>query len=360
MIAARHIPALDGVRGLAAALVVASHFPSFSLPRLLEPHVGDYGVLLFFILSGFLMGYLYLPRTPDREALIVYAAARVARIVPLYACVSLLSFFIFSFIYKDFVYPIGLPELIRQGTFTSSVSVFWSIGPEFQFYFLFPFIWALPYAGLKYRTWLYIVMGGVLVLCYLATPWLPGFSAFAKMHIFIAGILCSLVVHKSSQAQLDRLFLPLSLFTLLCLALMFFPVPPALEAMIFPSTRHDPKHIVYYNDLLKIAACTLMILGATIDHPFNRFFWANPAMRRLGAYSFSLYLIHMPIFQIVTNIGSAMGISVAMQSALAVTLSLLGAALSHELFEKPFGQWVRRKMTLTLTKSRPPSTASTI
>ena len=353
MTAGRHIPALDGIRGLAAILVVLSHFPTFALPVIVNHHVGDYGVLLFFTLSGFLMGHLYLPRIPDRMVLAYYAAARIARIVPLYACISLLSFAIYRF-YPDFIYPIGLVELVRQVSFTSSVSVFWSIGPEFQFYFLFPLFWGATYARKAIRGWLYLAIGGGIAICYAASPWLPGFSAFAKMHIFMAGILCAMLVRRLTPAQMDRLLIPLALFSLLFLALLAYPPAPMTD-WIFPSTRHDPKHLVYYGDPLKLGASILIILSATIPHPINDHIWGNRVMRLLGAYSFSLYLLHMPLFQLARLTGMAFGLTVPVQIALALTLSIVAAALSHELFERPVGNWVRRKLTTIWGRPQPAS-----
>ncbi|ATI80060.1 acyltransferase family protein [Sphingobium yanoikuyae] len=340
----RHIPALDGIRGFAALLVVFCHFRTFGYPELLHPRAGDYGVLLFFTLSGFLMGHLYLPRTPDRDALASYAAARIARIVPLYACVSLLSFLIYRFVYADFIYPIGLTELVRQGTFTSTVSVFWSIGPEFQFYFLFPAIWAATHAKQPLRGWLYLAIGVIIAICYVTSPWLPGIFALAKMHIFMTGIICAVLVRKVPEARMVRLFAPLLLFTGLFFWMLIAP-PLSARAWIFPPVTDDPKHIIYYADPLKIAACALVIIGATIRHPLNNILWGNKVMRRLGAYSFSLYLLHMPVLQLVRLAGARLHLNMPEQILCAIILSLAVAGLSHELFERPVGNWSRRKLS---------------
>jgi peptidoglycan/LPS O-acetylase OafA/YrhL len=55
----RHIPELDGFRGIAILLVIAGHFGTFHGPtaeiRAYAKAVAELGVLLFFVLSGFLI-----------------------------------------------------------------------------------------------------------------------------------------------------------------------------------------------------------------------------------------------------------------------------------------------------------------
>lgn len=84
---ARRLDVLDGLRGFAILLVFLNHIDSYyiasAVPSLLKPIVqflftsGNLGVTFFFILSGFLMGYLY--RNPQPREFI---ERRYARIFP--------------------------------------------------------------------------------------------------------------------------------------------------------------------------------------------------------------------------------------------------------------------------------------
>lgn len=99
----KRLSVLDGLRGLAILLVFFNHIDSGpilkSLPTFLTPLTetlvssGRTGVSLFFLLSGFLMGYLY-TRVSDKVA---FLQKRYTRIFPLF-----LSFVITRTIFRNF------------------------------------------------------------------------------------------------------------------------------------------------------------------------------------------------------------------------------------------------------------------
>ncbi|TYC87321.1 acyltransferase [Novosphingobium sp. BW1] len=81
----RHFPALDGARGVAAMAVVVSHCANagFFL-RIPGEGTGQMGVLLFVLLSGFLMAFLYGQRSFTNRQVMRYATHRIARVFPLF------------------------------------------------------------------------------------------------------------------------------------------------------------------------------------------------------------------------------------------------------------------------------------
>ena len=59
----RELPVLNGIRGLAVAIVFASHASNIYFSGAIAGWGGgQLGVMLFFLLSGFLMSHLYLHR----------------------------------------------------------------------------------------------------------------------------------------------------------------------------------------------------------------------------------------------------------------------------------------------------------
>lgn len=91
-----HIPELDGIRGVAIALVLSFHF--FNVSAVVTPggvahyvlaplRLGWTGVDLFFVLSGFLIGGILLDARGSSSYFKTFYVRRFYRIVPLYALV---------------------------------------------------------------------------------------------------------------------------------------------------------------------------------------------------------------------------------------------------------------------------------
>src|ERR1700733_5799888 len=87
----RYIPALDGIRGIAILIVLLHHFrfllnaqfrTQYILFRFFE--VGWCGVVLFFVLSGFLITRILLDSRSSKNYFSTFYAHRVLRIFPLY------------------------------------------------------------------------------------------------------------------------------------------------------------------------------------------------------------------------------------------------------------------------------------
>ena len=116
----RRLDVLDGLRGFAIILVflnhIDSHFIAEAMPSFFRPFIyflftsGNLGVTFFFILSGFLMGYLYKNPQP-RE----FIERRYARIFPPFL-VMVICMWIFR------LYP-SIP-LITRITLILSVAIF--------------------------------------------------------------------------------------------------------------------------------------------------------------------------------------------------------------------------------------------
>jgi peptidoglycan/LPS O-acetylase OafA/YrhL len=158
--AKKHIPALDGVRGLAVLLVFLYHYAGGSQsPNLVlrvlgtANHAGWCGVTLFFLLSGFLIsGILWDSKTqPDWWRRFYWR--RTLRIFPLYFAALLLVFCSAAFVHRGrdafdhlWVYALYLQNIPKFFSAANAVgsplqlSHLWSLAVEEQFYLLWPFL----------------------------------------------------------------------------------------------------------------------------------------------------------------------------------------------------------------------------
>src|SRR4051794_30070266 len=143
-----YLPALDGVRGIAIALVVSFH--AFGWPR-----SGTLGVDLFFVLSGFLITTLLLEehRRSGRIRIRAFYARRAWRLLP--ALIALLVPFLLlagaALLFRGAVPSSLLLGIGAALTYTSNLVVasdisavpaalvhLWSLAAEGQFYVVWP------------------------------------------------------------------------------------------------------------------------------------------------------------------------------------------------------------------------------
>src|SRR5262245_34107051 len=108
-----HVPALDGIRGLAILLVMATHFTLIEKGPWIDECVaavgrfGWCGVDLFFVLSGFLItGILYDSKGSNQYFRSFYAR-RTLRIFPLYYAVLFLTVVVLALLPASFATRFG-------------------------------------------------------------------------------------------------------------------------------------------------------------------------------------------------------------------------------------------------------------
>src|SRR3954447_8838430 len=131
-------PSLDGLRGLAVLLVMASHFLAGSLAS-----IGWVGVDLFFVLSG----YLITSVLRESRGLGRFYCRRAFRILPLYYLAVLVAVLASPTVRttQAWYWLHGAHWLfaLRPGAYVGGTFHFWSLGIEEQFYLAWPLVvWA--------------------------------------------------------------------------------------------------------------------------------------------------------------------------------------------------------------------------
>jgi peptidoglycan/LPS O-acetylase OafA/YrhL len=312
-----HLAVLDGLRGLAIVLVVATHSfltgyrPALSLGPLaigFEPLVlaGSLGVELFFFISGFV---LFLPYARamrgegPQPTLAHFIDRRFIKIVPSYYVALFAAAFLF-FVPPEVEARRSL-ELLRHATFTyafwnesmySFVSAFWSLGVEVQFYVLFPAIAALmrrrpvsTYVALLvigegYRLWLQATGRNQLFYYVCLLP--------AQIDLFGLGMLSAYAFvrfrHRLREPNVERSA------TALAVAALGFGTWLLIDFSHVTKTMPPPDHQSWQSDHRLIVAITIaaLTLGSLFALPAWRALVANPLLLWLSTISYNLYLWH--------------------------------------------------------------------
>jgi peptidoglycan/LPS O-acetylase OafA/YrhL len=141
-----HLPELDGFRGLAVLVVVAGHYLQFRVPNP-SPYFATYdklGVLLFFVLSGFLITGL-LHRERSVRGTINFRRFYMRRILRLAPALLLLLATVTALMRFGWITDVPRKEILEclfyaRNLFGRSLSLghIWSLSLEEQFYLIWP------------------------------------------------------------------------------------------------------------------------------------------------------------------------------------------------------------------------------
>ncbi len=358
---------LDGLRGLCALYVLLFHcwayvfrgFPRYQGPEWLSwLGFGRLAVVMFLVVSGFSLAMAAARNDWQLVRLGRYAQRRAWRILPAYWAALVFSLVVAWTVVRQphsteptaesvVVYGLLLQDLISAPTPNGA---FWSISVEALLYGLLPLLVLLcrrigPAAMLAVVTLPVIVIGFVV---FDGSP--PQGDNWLAPHLvpaFAAGVVAAAVV-----AAGDR-FRKVPWAWLSVLAAV-----PVGFLILQQGSRWMVDHY-YWVDLAVAPAMTLLLLAVVSGRPaaLIRLLDSRP-LKQLGSFSYSLYLIHLPIVVVITQklVIPRLGrdtVSFAVATVLAGGLSLVGAWVFAKLFEAPF-QRHRSWAELKNAVSRPP------
>lgn len=361
---ARHLPALDGVRGFAALGVVCSHIFPASPHTAFEAWIRDAfafgasGVDLFFVLSGFLITGILYDSLPDPGFFRKFYARRVLRIFPLYygvLAVFAIAALLLNLNFHGELLSLALylqnTNLIAQrihdyyGPTVLPLPHFWSLAVEEQFYL----VWPITVFLLVTRRRLIIFCAAALVLC----PILRVALLLHGVNYFIisANTLCrsdSLL----AGAALALLFRsPFHDRVLRASAWIFFSGVAFGALLVYLANRGPflntaagyPFYLAFDFSAMAIASVGVICLSLHSKLP-SRLFTLHP-MRWLGKYSYGIYVLHLIFFSYLErpvrdflsmHLSSNKAIDILVTGALIFLISIVAAYLSYHLYEKHF------------------------
>eukprot|EP00388_Colpodella_angusta_P012414 GDKJ01031493.1.p2 GENE.GDKJ01031493.1~~GDKJ01031493.1.p2 ORF type:complete len:369 (-),score=-9.89 GDKJ01031493.1:51-1157(-) len=364
-----YFPNLNGLRTIAAFLVVIHHVEQFKKilgrPNYFDnPFIkitGKTGVILFFVLSGFLITYLLIKEKQVTKTISIpdFYKRRVLRIWPLYFLLIVISFFILpripffnigeasalvadNFSIKILFFVLFMPNL-ALGLFppVPYASQAWSIGYEEQFYLFWPWI-------VKFRQNLKVIIISLVSLFYLSS--ILAFTVFREMladHdlLKVAEIFYDFPAYDS--LLIGGLLAYLSLYRISFFHFFFKKyVQLFLYAATFSAIAFGLK-VPYVNNLFYALMFALIIANLALN-PNSIISLENRVFNYLGKISYGVYMYHSIAIVLVLKVLPRLDLdNLFLEYLLSALITTAIATLSFEFFENEF---IKRKIKFSKLK----------
>ena len=299
-----HISTLDGVRGIAALTVFFHHaiFTSADAdrwPPILQPliglsHFGQYGVDLFFALSGYLITSILIAGKSRPNWLSDFYVKRFTRILPVYL-ITLIGLAILlpgsgQYIVLSLLFIANFARFFK----VEVVGPFWSLAIEEQFYAFWPVI----VRSVSINRLRQIALGVVI-----AEPFIRLAAIATGRHFFIytmfhcdglafGALLACQVLDRDIAGQIRK-----CRSALVAGAALYFLYMVAVEA---PIVGHVIDALAY----TAIGLITYAIVGFAVSIPRSPMVrWlAIPSLVFFGEISYAFYMAHLYIFMAFDNL----------------------------------------------------------
>jgi len=286
---------LEGLRGLCALMVVMSHLLGFGffgtkdnslISVLLHLQFARMAVLIFFIISGYVMGISHIHTLFDYGNVTAYLKKRLIRLYPIYLF-ALLICVIFGY------WLVSLTQVIGHVFFLQEFAVktlqtnppLWSLSFECVYYLLFLGLWSVNTGS---RNW-YLVLS-VIIVCVCLTGHNNNNSLRA---LFIGWVfwLSGLYIARLSKNDLNLKGIVKPFYSYIFLLLSTADLQTGGFMMrLLHISFNDSAH-VSIDDLIYLPVCILLVLNTT-ERYFKYIFWIElvayvlPALNIGGLFYF--------------------------------------------------------------------------
>lgn len=370
MAISRRDHALDGLRGLAAVVVVVHHsvitsqlFADayfggrqavdgsvfwFVYSPLHVVWAGGEAVFVFFILSGLVLTLPVLRRRSEFDWVAYYPSRLIRLYLPVWASV-IFAFGVIALFPRDpnagsdwmvdHAHVVTLETVLRDSTLLNGSSgintALWSLKWEVLFSLLLPlYVWL---AVKLERFWLLLVAASLLLIGIGMRTWM---EPLQYLPMFMVGVVIAtrLTQLKALGERIDRR--PRSGWIWAVLAIASW----LALASIWTATAFIDRGFLRYGIVVVVLGGAGLVMLALVWPAGRRFLETRP-MQFLGTVSFSLYLIHEPI--VVATAQTLPPHWTGMTVFIALPLSIAVSWLFFRVAEGPshrLAQWVRRRL----------------
>jgi len=323
------LKSLQAGRAIAALSVLAFHvqsspqLPSGSWLASKSGH-GNMGVDFFFVLSGFIICHAHGKDIGQRDQLKRYVGNRFRRIYPIYWLYTAVFFAAFAVIGGVTVLPhtgagwFSSLSLIRISPEHAPLSVAWTLFYEIAFYALFGLLILSRAIGTaSFAVWAAAILA---VHRYLPTHDPLGvWTSLLCANFFVGMAACWLHMRIGMKAALGMVGAGLAGLAVLAVIIDRSPLAEPLAALSFG----------------------LLICGAAAWETRNRLNFGPLVL--IGDASYTLYLIHEPVSQVVLKVLAKVGLRVPADLTFVATIVLTTAACvaAYTLIERPLNAILR-------------------
>ena len=361
MIRPKHIPALDGLRGIAVLIVFLFHYgggthSSFRPMRWfgLINKGGWAGVTLFFVLSGFLITGILWDSFDDPHWWRKFFARRSLRIFPLYFLTLLLVLLaaipggttkaVLAHLWVPALFLENVPHLGELSeSLASPLPIFhlWSIAVEEQFYLIWPFLLVIQ----RSRQWARVLCLGtfaaawlfrVVIFFTLPNPGIWDHFLFTHAGALALGGWLALSYRGPEWPRIVRIA-------------PYVAAGGMLGFLITGRLAHSLTSgaLMMVAGLPCITICFAAVLALAVQPGLVSRVFSWGALRWLGGISYGVYVFHMLLLPVIEWIAGKLAggrsemAFLATQFVVAAALTLVAALLSYHLFEKQFLRFKR-------------------
>ncbi|MEO6090544.1 MAG: acyltransferase [Umezawaea sp.] len=332
----RRLPALDGLRAVAALMVVAFHFGGPSWTWL----SGWLGVHVFFVLSGFLITTLSL-REEDRKghvSLRDFYLRRVFRIFPAYYVVLAISVALAAVRDQYGSYAPLLPyyltfnnEFVGPAPFAHT----WTLGIEQKFYLVWPVLaFVIARASFGRRMGVTLAALAILPVVVVFFQNSPNGSWAVHYIAILLGCLMAILMHNPRGFALVK---PLTHPVIGLVACLVFI---AVHLTIDPAMGWLAEHVSFtgkYKIVFGLYGIPVaLLIPALLGNGPARWALSRPIMVYIGERSYSLYLVQY--------LGAFLAAALVPQFGTYRTLTWIGVAIVSLLMADLIYRYVEQPM----------------
>jgi len=355
-----HLPALDAVRGIAACLVVFAH--------ILGPlKLGATGVLIFFVLSGFLITWLLLRELERTGEISIhnFYVRRTLRIFPAFYVFWVVCVVVAHVTHASFSWAEAIASFFYMGDYYTAIhpshahqimGITWSLGVEEKFYLLWPAIFLMLRKDLAKLLRVALFLTGFI--------WLYRTLACIYLHLPVDYLLYSFDSRFADILLGCSFALALKLGLLepvLAAAVRIKAFPLWLTAILVSLTILEHRMSVRLFYIFALPLSTVVVAALLVQLIFKAdargYRWLeHPVLRFVGRISYSLYLYHIVVIRSVEHLFPHLRLRWAY--SLMWIGSFIAAYMSYKIIEQPFLR-LKSRFEKTTSASSLPQPANT-